>query len=263
MQTIKQERNSQLLNFMLFAVVLLVLIFPSTTFAKGLTIPIMDDPPPDGLFDPIVDVVKDYVVGILRFLVYLGGLVFLVSVVIAAARGSIGIAISNSMQVSQGVVMALMSVAAFIFMLMAIPTADSIINTLADRMIASAGLEEMHNLAADIPDGQLQGSSLDADHFLEIPELQTSITNIAISIIRAAIGLGTIAFIVGLFLGAFDTQLGNLLGNSMMSGRGIMRAISAVAAVVFLFISYPLASSIMRELVPRILTGISINLPNF
>ena len=119
----------------------------------------------------------------------------------------------------------------------------------------------MQSIVSEIPDGELSSANLDATRFLEIPELQESITSVAISIVRAAIGIGTIAFVVAVVLGALDTQIGTLLGGGQMASRGMMRAISAVGAVIFLFISYPLADALLRGLVPRILTGISINLP--
>ena len=73
--------------------------------------------------------------------------------------------------------------------------------------------------------------------------------------------LGYTILIIAVALGGLDTQLGSLFGGGMQTSRGIMRIISAVAAVIFLFISYPLATAILNNIVPRIVSGISIETP--
>ena len=237
-------------------VVVTLFAFPSgVAFAEG------EDPPSDNMFKPAIDLIKDMSIGILRFIVFFGGIVFIITVVMSATRGSLGTALGNQLQTSRAIIGALSGVAALIFMLIAIPMANTIINKVADKTAANLSEEDLLALTANIPEGNVEVGDVDLQTFLEVPALQGTIASFAISIIKALIAIGTIAFVVAVALGALDTQLATALGGTGLAGKGIMRVISAVAAVVFLFLSYPLAEMILRNLIPKVLNGVSIDLP--
>ena len=243
----------------LMALFLATLLPTSSVFADEGTPP--GDP---DMFAPVVDIFSDFAKGIIKGVVYLSGLVFIISVVFGASKGSIGSAIGNQMQVSEGVMKAISAVIALIFMLVAVPVANQVISNLEERVqgqitddIANLDITKMAGSG-----GSGSGSGDLSDVFM-MPELQDVITGYVISIVKALIGVGTIAFVVAVALGAFDTQLGVLLGGGMLASKGIMRVMTAVMAVIFLFISYPLSTQLLTVLVPKILVGIEINTPNF
>lgn len=247
--------------FILLVAAILAASFSSIFLPAHLALaaPSADDPDPDDMFNPVVEMLKDLAVGVIRFIVYLSGIIFILTMVIGAMRGSLGTALGNQMQASQGVMTAIGAVAALILMLVSLPVANMIVDNLSDRFVSEIKMEI--NTVDLVGEGDGSYGSADLEHVLENDALQETITNFAISIVKGAIGVGTIAFIIAVALGGLDAQIGTLMGGGMQTSRGIMRIISSVAAVIFLFVSYPLATLILQNAVPRILQGISINTP--
>jgi len=218
----------------------------------------------DDLFTPVTDIFGEFAKGIIKGLVYLGGLVFILSVVIGASKGSIGTAIGNQLQVGEGVMKAITATIALIFMLIAVPLANRIVSTLEDRVQGQIQADianlDINTLAGS--GGSSVGSGEISD-VLMMPELQEVITGYVISAVKALITIGVIAFVVAVAMGAFNTQIGVLLGGGMLASKGISTVMAAVGGVIFLFISYPLATKILQVLVPKVLVGIEIETPDF
>jgi hypothetical protein len=249
---------------LLFTLLLLLslawLAFPGPTFAQ--------DPGPgpggvgedlDGTVDTVLDFIRQITLSALRFGLFLSGLIFLVAVVWGAARGSIATAIGNRMQASAGIVTAIMAVGTLVLVLISVPLVNVIAGTLTDQFLTP------ENLRMDVAGlvegtGQGAGAPVDLENVFQIPELQTTIEDLAFSAIRFALGLGILASIVATFLGAFDTQLGSLFGGGMLAGRGIMRMMAAVGQLVVLVISLPIAKLILSVLVSR-LVNLDLSLP--
>ncbi|MBN2500826.1 MAG: hypothetical protein JXB38_08620 [Anaerolineales bacterium] len=211
------------------------------------------------LFDPLVEIIRELATGFLRFVVFLSGVIFIVSMVVSAARGSIGSAIGSQLQVSQGVMNAILAVAALVFVMVSIPLGNKIVDTLTEKLMQEVTMEI--NAAELAGTAGSAGAAGDLQQVLEIEALQDTITDFALSVVKAAIGVGVTAFIVAVALGGLDTQFGTLLGGSQQVSKGIMRVIGAVGAVIFLLVSYPLANTILRAVVPKVLTGITIPTP--
>ena len=233
-----------------------VLVIPPITAQAAAA---SDEIDPNDMFNPVIELLKDMAVGGIRFVVYLSGIIFILTMVIGAMKGSLGTALGNQVQASQGVMTAIGAVASLILMLISIPLANTIVSNLTERFVSEIKMEI--NAADLVGEGSGEYGGGDLGHVLENQALQETISSFAASIVKAAIGIGTIAFIIAVALGGLDTQLGSLLGGGMQTSRGIMRIISSVAAVIFLFISYPLATAILNNLVPRIISGISIETP--
>jgi hypothetical protein len=245
---------------LLLAIVLLALT-ASTAGAQT-------DPPPDDMFSPVTSIIRDLAESGIRFMVFLSAFIFIASVVLGAARGSIGTAIGNQMQATSGVMTAIGAVLALIVFLLSVPIANRIVDTLTENLMAEVGgsLAGSVASAAAIPEGGNGGGGggdVELNRVFEIPALQEVIINFFTSLIRGAIALGTIAFVVAVALGGLDTQIGTLMGGGMMASRGIMRIIAATVAVIFLFISYPLSRVILDTVVPQILSnGVQVPIPD-
>lgn len=235
-------------------IVILALLWASPVYAQ-------DDPPPglDSSLDSVLDFLRDIAQSIIRFVVFLGGVVFTVGFVWSAMRGTFGQAIGNTLQVSGSILTAVTVLMAFIFLLASVPLSQYTATTLVDRFInpESLNLYDASSLAGE-------GSSFaagDASDILQSAAITEVITDLALAVVRFMIGVGVLAFIIAVVLGAFDTQLGGMVGGGMLASRGIMRATGAVGAVIFLLISFPLSQTFIEILVPRLLGNIQIAVP--
>lgn len=257
------KKTSRIMITLLFVMSLLFV-----TNQAVLAAPIQDDttPPGDnggleGVANPVLGFMQDITVSIIKFAMFLGGLIFVVTVVIAAVKSSVGTALGNQMHVSQGVMGLIAGFAALVLLLIAVPLANNLIQTLTTKFLPD--LISKNGLALiDMQGGVAAGTiSTNPQDMFQIPALQDTIIDIVLTLVRIMIGVGVLAFIIACVLGALDTQIGGLLGGSQMASRGIMRIIGAVGAVIFLLISFPLAKWIITAIVPKLLTGIAINNP--
>ncbi len=213
----------------------------------------------DRAVEPVTTLVRDIAMSIVKFLTFAGGVIFVMTVVLGAAKGSLGSAIGNRMQVSEGLMALIMGGGALLLMLMAVPLANNLLEMLVERLLTPETLDIPNIL--EMAGAEAVTGATRPDELLQIPVLQDTIVEIAITVIRVAISLGTTAFIVAVVTGALDTQLGTMMGGGMMAGRGLSKIITSVAAVVILLISFPLSRLILETLVPRVLPSITISSP--
>jgi hypothetical protein len=214
----------------------------------------------DTTVDTVVLFMRDITLSVLRFGLFLSGLIFLVTVVWGSARSSLATAIGNHMQASAGLVTAMMAIGTLVLVLVAVPLTNVISRALMDQFLTPESLRM--DVAGLINGANGDGSAgpVDPGTIMQIPELQTTIEDLAFSAIRFALGLGAIATIAATFLGAFDTQLGGLFGGGMLASRGILRIVAALGQLIILVISLPIAKMILGVLVPR-LVNLTIELP--
>jgi hypothetical protein len=93
------------------------------------------------------------------------------------------------------------------------------------------------------------------DEALQLDPVQEVVADFVLALIRVLIGAGVALFTVAVATGAFDAQLGNVLGNSLAVSRGYARIIGAAAAVLFLILAMPLSKALVDVLVPDLLAG--------
>lgn len=253
--------RSKILRISILGLFLILLLNPANTaYAQ-------DPGPGDGgvsgeldtTVDTVVFFIRDLTLSILRFGLFLSGLVFLVTVVWGSARGSLATAIGSHMQASAGLVTAMMAIGTLVLVLVAVPLTNVISRALMDQFLTPENLRMDVAGLINNTDGAGAGSA-DPATIMQIPELQTTVEDLAFSAIRFALGLGVVATIAATFSGAFDTQLGSLFGGGMLAGRGILRIVAALGQLIILVISLPIAKMILGVLVPR-LVNLSIELP--
>jgi len=211
----------------------------------------------------VMGLAKDLAISIVRFIFFLGGIVFIVSAVWAAGQGTIGTAMGNSMHASEAVMKAMFAVGAFILLLISIPLSNTLAETLVDKFITSDSMsfaDVQQNLKLSAGSG-VATTITNPQDVLQIPELEQTIEEIAMTAIRIILGLGTLAFIISVALGALDTQIGSLLGGGQMASKGVMRIITSVGAAIFLFMSFPLSKALVSALVPKLMGGVNIFTP--
>jgi hypothetical protein len=213
----------------------------------------------DNAIEPVTDLVKDIAMSIIKFLTFIGGVIFILTIVIGAAKGTIGSALGNRMQVSSSLTAVIMGGGSLLLMLLAVPLANNLLEMLVDRLLVNEAMT-IPNIVEMAGAEGIQASTNPED-LLQIPALQQMITDISITIIRVVITIGTIAFVVAVAFGALDTQIGTLLGGGQMVSQGLTRIIGSVAGVIFLVLSFPLSKWILSSLVPKILPTITISTP--
>jgi hypothetical protein len=213
----------------------------------------------DDALEPVTDLVKDIAMSMIKFLTFIGGVIFVLTIVIGAAKGTLGSALGNRTQVSSSLMALLMGGGSLLLMLLAVPLANNLLEMLVDRLLVDEAMT-IPNIVEMAGTEGVQAST-NPEELLQIPALQDMITAISITIIRVVITMGTIAFVVAVALGALDTQIGSLLGGGQMVSQGLTRIIGSVAGVIFLVLSFPLSKWILSALVPRILPSITISTP--
>ena len=213
----------------------------------------------DNAIEPVTDLVKDIAMSIIKFLTFIGGVIFILTIVIGAAKGTIGSALGNRMQVSSSLTAVIMGGGSLLLMLLAVPLANNLLEMLVDRLLVNEAMT-IPNIVEMAGAEGIQASTNPED-LLQIPALQQMITDISITIIRVVITIGTIAFVVAVAVGALDTQIGTLMGGGQMVSQGLTRIIGSVVGVIFLVVSFPLSKWILSSLVPKILPSITISTP--
>ena len=252
------KHRSSCIHIILVLIILLVLPLQAVSAQET-------DPPPgapgdalDSALEPVTALVRDVALSIIKFITFLGGVIFVITVVVGAARGTLGTALGNQMQASQGVMALIMGGAALVLMLVAVPLANNLLEMLVEKLLTPEAMviPDIVSLA-----GSPDAASSSPEDLLQIPALQNMITDIALVVVRVMITLGSTAFVVSVMLGALDTQIGHLFGGGMLASRGIMRIITSVGAVALLILSFPLSKWILNALVPLILPTITLSTP--
>ena len=213
----------------------------------------------DNAIKPVTDLIRELAVSVIKFLTFLGGTIFVVTTVFAAFKGTLGSALGNQMLSSNSLMQFAVGVAALILMLVAVPLANNLLTTLTDKLLTQS--MEIPNI---VEMAQAEGGApftANAEDLLQVPAIQETITNFAVTAIRTMVTIGSIASVVAISLGAFDTQIGNMLGGGRLASRGILRIGGSIAALVFLFTSFQLAKLIISSVGPAVLSSISIVTP--
>ena len=240
----------------LVIVIALLVFTPQPAYAA----PVLDGEGPgelSGAFDDVLVFLRGIAQSVIKFLISIGGVIFTVGFVWSAARGSLGQAIGNTLQTSKAVVGAISAVFAFIFLLSSFRIGTYLSVTITDRFISPDKFVMLD--ASELASGDGGGvGDVAPEDVLQSPEIVEVITDFAVAVVRFMIGLGSLAFFVALVRGAFDAQLGSLLGGGQMASAGISRAFGAVAAFLFLIASYSLSQTLISTLVPRLLSKVVI-----
>jgi hypothetical protein len=229
------------------AVVLILALMAS--FAQGRAF--ADDRIP-GAFDDIVELVKDIATAIVRVILIVSGGLFTLGVVRGAFDGVLGSVLGSSFSASSGLYRSIGAVVAFVVLLFGVGFSRSFVEFLADRFLSE---EAMALPVVQVPEGGAPGAPMTMDEALQLDPVQGVVADFVLALIRVMIGAGVALFTVAVATGAFDAQLGNVLGNSLAVSRGYARIIGAAAAVLFLILAMPLSKALVDVLVPDLLAG--------
>jgi len=211
----------------------------------------------DGAFDEVLDTIKGLGETIIKFMIYVGGIVFTVGFVYSAMTGTIGQAIGNQMGVSSSVVKGISVLLGFIFLLSSFNIGAYVAESITDKAVSdNREWADFDSLRASGGAGDY--SDVAPDQVLQTAEIQGVIVDLADAIVKFMLGIGGVAFMVGIVRGAFDTQLGTLLGGAGMASQGIMRAIGAVMTFLVLATAFTFSQNLVSMLVPRLVGNIAL-----
>lgn len=209
-------------------------------------------------FDDVIDLVKDISTAIVRLLLIIGGGLFTLGVVRGAFDGLLGNTLGNVFTTTDGIYRAIGAVVAFLVLLFGVSFAGDFVEFLADRFLAP---EAMALPVVEVPEGAPAPPPTTIEEALQLDPVQEVVSTFVLALIRLMLGLGGALFVVAVATGAFDAQLGNVIGNAMATSRGYSRIIGAAAAILFLILSMPLSQELVDVLVPRLLAG-GIQIPD-
>ncbi len=191
-------------------------------------------------------------------LLVIGGGLFTLGVVRGAFDGLLGNTLGNVFTTTDGVYRAIGAVVAFLVLLFGVAFAGDFVEFLADRFLAR---ESMALPVVEVPEGGPSPTPTTVEEALQLDPVQEVVSTFVVALIRLMLGIGGALFVVAVATGAFDAQLGNVIGNAMATSRGYSRIIGAAAAVLFLILSMPLSQELVDVLVPRLLAG-GIQIPD-
>ena len=230
------------------AAIALILVLMAS-FAQGRAF--ADDGIP-GAFDDIVQLVKDIATAIVRLILIVSGGLFTLGVVRGAFDGVLGSVLGSAFSASSGLYRSIGAVVAFVVLLFGVGFSRGFVEFLADRFLSE---EAMALPVVHVPEGGAAGPPMTMDEALQLDPVQEVVANFVLALIRVMIGAGVALFTVAVATGAFDAQLGNVIGNSLAVSRGYSRILGAAAAVLFLILAMPLSRALVDVLVPDLLAG--------
>ncbi len=210
-----------------------------------------------GTLDDITELVKDISTAVVRLILIISGGLFTLGVVRGAFDGVLGSTLGNTFTASTGLFRAIGAVVAFVVLLFGVGFSRNFVEFLAERFLAE---ESMALPVVDIPEGGAGEVPVSMDEALQLDPIQEVVSDFVLALVRVLIGIGVAFFTVAVASGAFDAQLGNIIGNSLAVSRGYARIIGAAAAVLFLILSMPLSKALVDALVPNLLAG-GIHIP--
>ena len=210
-------------------------------------------------FDDVLGTIRGLGESVIKFLIFGGGVIFTVGFVYSAMTGTIGQAIGNQTGVSQSVVRGISVLFGFLFLLASFNIATYLSQSITEKAVGQT--REWADFSALMADGDsvdLKGVA--PEEVLQSAAIEGVVVDLADSIVKFMIGLGGIFFIIAIVRGAFDTQLGTLMGGANMASQGIMRAVGAVGAFLFLATAFALSQNLVQLLVPRLVGNISLGM---
>jgi hypothetical protein len=205
-----------------------------------------------GAFDEITELIVDIATAVVRLILIVSGALFTLGVVRGAFDGVLGSALGNAFTASAGIYRAVGAVVAFVVLLFGVGFSRNFVEFLAERFLSE---ENMSLPVVQVAEGVAGGSPLSMEEALQLDPVQEVLSDFVLALIRVMIGAGVALFTVAVATGAFDAQLGNIIGNSLAVSRGYSRIIGAAAAVLFLILSMPLSKALVDSLVPNLLAG--------
>jgi hypothetical protein len=210
----------------------------------------------DDALAEVVALVTELATAVIRLMVVVGVGFFVLGVVRGAFDGVLGSTIGSAVSASTGLLRAVGATIAFLALLFSVGFSRSFVQFLADRLLDPAAMEIP---SVDIPDGPSAPPAGSVTDALQLEAVQDTVSDFVLALVRVMIGVGVALFAVGTAAGAFDAQLGHVVGNSLAVSRGYMRIVGAAAAVLFLLLAMPLSRALVEALVPRLLEqGIQI-----
>lgn len=261
-------KKSTLMSLALLIVLLAIIATPVMA---------QDDPPPSGggtgeafsdvdsAVTEVIDTMYSMSLSGLRFMYFLSGLLVTIGVTLGVAKSSLGSALGNQFAVSNGIVSALVAVVAFAIVLVATPLTDSILRGMADKLVGSIDVTSITQTVSAAADAGSTTSSPDVspDQVFQNTEIQGALIKLTNSVLKLIMGAGSIAVMISVAMGAFDAQLGSVMGGSMRVGSGVMRILGAVAVGIALIVALPLTNALVNTLAPRLLTGFNYTVLGF
>jgi hypothetical protein len=240
---------------LLKVIVVLVILTLALALAQGKAY--ADDGIP-GAFDELVELVKDIATAIVRLILIVSGGLVTLGVVRGAFDGVLGSVLGNAFTASSGLYRAIGAVVAFVVLLFGVGFSGSFVEFLGDRFLDE---EAMALPVVEVPESAPSTTPPTVEEALQLDPVQEVVADFVLALIRVMIGIGVALFTVAVTTGAFDAQLGNILGNSLAVSRGYSRILGAAAAVLFLILSMPLSRGLVDILVPDLLAA-GIRMPN-
>lgn len=209
-------------------------------------------------FDEIIELIKDIGTAVVRLLLIVSGGLFMLGMVRGAFDGVLGSVLGNAFTASSGLYRSIGAVAAFVVLLFGVGFSRTFVEFLADRFLSS---EQLALPAVEVPEGGQETAPANIEEALQLQPVQEVVGDFVLALVRLLVGSGVALFTVAVATGAFDAQLGNIIGNSLAVSRGYSRIIGAAAAVLFLILSMPLSKALVEALVPNLLAG-GVNIPD-
>jgi hypothetical protein len=214
----------------------------------------------DSALDEVLDFLRGLTQSIIGFFVFIGGIAFTVGFVLSATRGAIHQTLGNQIGLSRAVLSAITVLGAFLFLIASFQIAKSISVTLTDRFIDPSNFEIAD--ASKLGGGKGGNDTVvSPEEILQSQEIQGIIRDLAAALIRFLIGVIILVFFIGIVRGAFDTQLGALIGGEQIVSAGILRAVGAIMTLVVGIVAFPLSQSLINSIVPRLLGDLTIPMP--
>ncbi|MGD2028033.1 MAG: hypothetical protein PVI99_09470 [Anaerolineales bacterium] len=209
-----------------------------------------------GAFDDVLDTIRGLGESVIKFLIFGGGVIFTIGFVYSAMTGTIGQAIGNQTGVSQSVVRGISVLFGFLFLLASFNIATYLSQSITEKAVSQT--RQWADFSALMSGGEgVDVGSVPPEEVLQSAAIEGVVIDLADAIVKFMIGLGGIFFIIAIVRGAFDTQLGTLMGGTHMASQGILRAVGAVGAFLFLATAFALSQNLVQLLVPRLVGNIS------
>ena len=234
----------------------IVLVFMLSLVAAHGTAQAADGIP--NAFDDVIVLVKEIATAVVRLLIAVGAGLFILGVVRGAFDGLLGTTLGNVFTSTDGVYRAIGALTAFAILLAGVAFSSNFVEFVADRFLNA---NSMSLPVVDVPSGTHAPPPATVEEALQLDPVQEVISTFVLALIRVMIGVGGALFVVAVASGAFDAQLGNVIGSSMSTSRGYSRILAAGAAILFLILSFPLSKELVGALVPKLLAG-GIHIPD-